>query len=476
MDQEKKDDILVTVATQQGLKEATEFEKQLGITREYSKPNRDRLWDSTAKKRAYKEKILNGKKTYKDPITGQTLHGSQTAAQKKYHMKSVNGVKVSKKWASHSVEIDHRISIKELHERVKYNSLLSNNDLQEIANKEFNYRATSKQFNASKGEKSDFEIAFDPNADLTLKERSTLLGEKVVAEIGVNSAIAARTLKNAGKVFAEGAKDALAASAIPLAIRGTQDLMKVANGDMTMKEAVEDIGNLGLSIAASGGSMRTASIVLGPILRDSKNSILEKFADVNQFGNVLVIGSIVVRAAGKYMDGEVDAEGFFTEVGQEGLSLAAGMLASKAVTAALGGAAIGGPAMIVPMLAAMAASAACQEIYAQAKRVSLEKKDNEEIRHIAAAASSAIQEQQQELRRLMEENHARWAEEMNEIFQMIAVGLVNNDLPQTNLGLRNLAKSFSTQVSLYETGEDLIDDLMAARNGTQDLHLLRGEL
>lgn len=475
MDQKKKDDTLVAISTQQGLKETTEFEAQLGITKEYSKINRDKYWDSTARKRAYKEKVFKGKKTYKDPVTGKVLHKSQTAAQKKYHMKSVDGANISKKWAEHSAETDHVISLKELHERIKDNPFLSDGDLQKIANQDYNYRATSKQLNTSKGEKSDIEVALDSEADLTLEGRAALIKGKIVAETGVNSAIAATTIKNAGKVFIEGAKDALAASAIPLVIRGTQDLMKVANGDMTTKEAIEDIGKLGLSIAASGGTVRTASIALGPILKNSENSILKKFANVNQIGTVLVIGSIVVRAAGKYMDGEVDTEGFFTEIGQEGLSLAAGMLASKAVTAALGGAAIGGPVTIVPMLAAMAASAACQEIYAQAKRVSQEKKDNEEIRSIAAAASSAIQEQQQELRRLMDENHAHWAEEMNEIFQGIAVGLANNDLAQTNLGLRNLAKSFSAQVSLYDSGEDLIDDLMAARNGKRNLHLLQGD-
>ena len=124
----------------------------------------------------------------------------------------------------------------------------------------------------------------------------------------------------------------------------------------------------------------------------------------------------------------------------------------------------------------MVASAVCQEIHAQAMKFVQEKKANDEIRAIAAAASRGIQEQQKELYRMMDESHAEWTNEMNEIFQGIAIGLANNDLSQTNKCLRTLAKSYSAQISLYDNGENLIDDLISARNGGKDLHLLRGEM
>lgn len=55
MDQKKKDDILVAISTQQGLKEPTEFEAQLGIAEEYNKVNRNKYWDSAARKEVNKK-------------------------------------------------------------------------------------------------------------------------------------------------------------------------------------------------------------------------------------------------------------------------------------------------------------------------------------------------------------------------------------------------------------------------------------
>lgn len=465
MDQEKKDDILIEISAQQGLEHTTKFEEQLGITKKYDR----KLLDSAKRKEEYKEKVFDGKRTYKDRVSGKKLHRSHAAAQKKYHMKNADGKIVSTKWTDHAVETDHVISLKELHERTKYNPFLSDEDLKEIANQDYNYRATSKKFNASKGQKSDLEVAMDPDSELTLEGRGELLKGKLAAELNVNAALGARTIKNAGKIFEDGAKNALAASAVPLVIRGSQDLMRLANGEMTMKEAVEDVGSLGLSIAASGGGMRVATYALGTALKNSESELLKKFAGANEIGTVLVVGSIVARAAGKYLEGEIDAEGFFEEVGESGLSLARGMLLSKAVALVI-------PGTIAPAIAAMVASAVCQEIHAQAMKFVQEKKANDEIRAIAAAASRGIQEQQKELYRMMDESHAEWTNEMNEIFQGIAIGLANNDLSQTNKCLRQLAKSYSAQISLCDNGENLIDDLISARNGGKDLHLLRGEM
>lgn len=436
-------------------------ESPYGVTQKYDRSK----YDSPKARKEFHDRQFGGKKTVRD-ADGTLLHRNADAAKRKYG---------KEKASEHAAQADHIDPVADVHKRHKRNGYITDEDIKEVVNRSDNFEEKSAHDNTSKGKSSEIKDGLDPTKEKTLKKRAHQVGKGASAQAKTDILIAKKTVEHMADEFLSGAKDALVASAIPLVIRGTQDLMRVAKGDMTMEEAVEDVGQLGLSIAASGGTVRTVTVGLGGMLKVSENSTLKKFADVTQIGNVLIIGSIVVRAAGKYLDGEVDAEGFFKEVGQESLSLAAGMLASKAVTAVLGGAAVGGPVTIAPMLAAMAASAACQEIYAQAERVSREKKDNEDIRHIAAAASAAIQEQQRELRRMMDEDHAHWADEMNEIFQGIAAGLASNDLKQINPGLRNLSKSFSSQLSLYDTGEALIDDLVAARAGKKDLHLLRGE-
>lgn len=460
------------LAAQNKLNQKTAQESELGITQEY-KGNR-KIWDSASGRKQFKEESFGDKKVIKDKITGEDIHKSQTAAQNKYHMRDASGDKKSAAHAKHEAETDHIISLKELHGRTKDNPFLSDNDLKEIANNQkTNYRLLPKSFNASKGERSDYEVALDLESGLPLAGRTELFLERTRSEILVSADIAIHTVQNAGSIFLEGAKNTLAASAIPLAIQGVKDLVHVANGDMELKDAVDDIGKMGLSIAASGGTARLATYSLSFALDKSNNEILKNFAKSNQIGTVIIVGSIVARAVGKYLDGEVDAEGFFDEISESGLNLITGMIASHVVDGLLVGTAASGIVVAAaPMLAAMIVSAACSEIYAQCKLLSQEKKDNQEIRQIANAASAAIQTQQEEIRRIMDDNHEQWANEMTEIFQIVAEGITESSPSQINQGLRRLAASYNKQVSLYDSGATLIDDVLSARNSEKGFHLL----
>ena len=265
----------------------------------------------------------------------------------------------------------------------------------------------------------------------------------------------------------QGAKDALAASAIPLVIRSSQDLLRVAQGEISLKDAVDDVGKLGISIAASGGTVRVASFALSSALKDNTNPLIQKISNVNQIGTVLVIGSIIVRATGKYLDGDVDAAGFFKEITESGLSLASGMLGSKAAVALFGSGAVA-----APVLAAMIASAACSEICSYAKKMEAEKKTNEEIRIIAADATAAIQQQQEKLYRLLDAEHQKWAQQMTDIFQVIADGLTNSDLDKTNDGLQQLLNVYNCNVKLYGKEDSLTEDLLNARDANEEFHIL----
>ena len=64
------------------------------------------MWDSKEAKSAYKEKVFNGKRTYRDPVTGKELHIAEKAARNKFHMKTADGKNNSTAWAAHSAEAD----------------------------------------------------------------------------------------------------------------------------------------------------------------------------------------------------------------------------------------------------------------------------------------------------------------------------------------------------------------------------------
>ncbi len=117
----------------------------LGITKEYTKENRAKLWDSTERKQEYKDKIFEDNKTYQDPITGKILHKDQTAAKRKYHMKNEEGENISTKWAEHSAETDHINALKDVHDKVKNNPFLTDEDFKEVMNSDENFRIYPKQ-------------------------------------------------------------------------------------------------------------------------------------------------------------------------------------------------------------------------------------------------------------------------------------------------------------------------------------------
>ena len=129
--------------------------EQLGITQEYT-GNRE-LWDSAKAKQEYRDSVFGTSKTIVDENSGQVLHKSHSAAKRKYHQKNSNGDTVSTAWAGHAAEVDHKVSLESLHSRVKSNPFLTDSDLKEIANKDYNYQILSKSQNASKGADSSLD-------------------------------------------------------------------------------------------------------------------------------------------------------------------------------------------------------------------------------------------------------------------------------------------------------------------------------
>ena len=402
-------------------------ENPYGLTKQYDR----KLYDDPKAHKQFHDSQFGEKQTIRTE-DGQLLHRRVKAAKSKY----------GKARASyHSAQADHIDPIKNAHNRVKNSPsgiMISDKDFKEVINRKDNFQEKSAHDNASK----------QADSGGFLPERKT--------EIQVLQ----KSTQNIAKEFSQGAKDALAASAIPLIIHGSQDLLRVAKGEMSLEEAVDDIGKLGVSIAAGGGTVRITSFALSSALKDSTNPFIKSLSNANQIGTILVIGSIIVRATGKYLNGEIDASGFFREITEEGLSLACGMLASKAIIALFGSGAI-----VAPVLAAMIASAACSEICSYIKKMEAEKKANEEIRSIAKDATTAIQQQQEKLYQLLEEDHGQWAQQMIDTFQIIAAGISSASVEETNRGLKLLLGICGREVPLYETGTQTAEDLMKMRNG-----------
>ena len=242
--------------------------------------------------------------------------------------------------------------------------------------------------------------------------------------------------------------------------------------DLGAEQVISDYGSI-CNHRFKVGQREYSTVVIPPLTENLNKrtfDLLKEFAKANQIGTILVVGSIVAKAAGKYLDGEIDGSGFISEIGHDGLSMISGMLASKAAVSLLGGA-TGLAPMAVPVLAAMVASAACSEIYSRAQKVLQEHRDNLEIQQIADSASMEIAQQKIELKRLMGESHAKWVDDLSSS-QIITAGLTNKNVSQTNDGLCQLMSLYHISASLYQNGESVLKDLIASKNGNSDFHLL----
>lgn len=435
---DKESNNLATEATKNLSMMEQQANSNLGITQEYNKENREKLWDSQKGKADYKAKIFGDKETYLDPISGKVLHKSQKAAQKKYHMKNSEGENSSKKWAEYSAETDHINALKDVHDVAKHNPFLSDSDFKEIMNSQENYRTLSKKDNTSKGEQSDWQIITDKDNGMSSKARVHMVKEKVISDIALQGKFAVRTAENIGKEFATGAKDTLINSAIPLTAEAVRKLCKVANGEESLGDAAKDMGKVVVDVAVAGGSNKLLLDVVNSQLRNSKNPVFSKLANSNEVAQIITVAMIVKESAVKYINGEIDGKEFIEEVGVKGATMVAGMIGGSVGreigtfvggivgTVALPGVGTAAGAVvgrvIGEILGTIITTVACSAIitvYSTSKHLNDYKLKETQIRRLETEALREMENQRNKFKSIVEREYKHWDEEIRVGFDTI---------------------------------------------------------
>ena len=452
----------------------------LGITREYNKENRDKLWDSTKGKQEYKDKIFGENKTYKDPITGKTLHKEQKATQKKYHMKNSDGENVSTKWAEHSSETDHINALKDVHSKVKYNPFLTDEDFKEIMNSDENYRLLSKADNASKGEKNDWKIILDKNSNISTEGKIHMAKEKIKSDAVLTGKFATRTVENAGKEFISGAKDTLISSAIPLVTEATRKLINVAQGKESFGEAAKDMGKVAVNVAVVGGKNKLLVDIVSSQLSNSKSAVLKNIAGSNGVGQIVTVATIVQQSAVRYINGEISGEEFIEEVGVRGTTMVAGMIGGQVgrelggiIGAAIGTVAIPGVGtgvgyvageVIGQLLGTIITTVACSAIisfYNTYKHLNDYKLKENQIRKLETEALREMENQRGKFRKIVENKYKVWDKTIQEGFEQILINACEEtyNLAGVTEGLDKILSLFGKKVkfSTIEEYENQLD-------------------
>lgn len=448
--------------------------RELGITQTYNKENRDKLWDSTNGKSEYKDKVFGDKQSYKDSISGNTLHKSQKAAQKKFRMKNSAGENVSSKWAEHSAEVDHVKALKDAHDIAKHNPFLTDGDFKEIMNSEENYRVLSKSDNASKGKQSDWEIILDKDSKLSAQGKAQIAKEKITSDIKLQGKFVARTAQNVGKEFVSGATDVLVNSAIPLTAEAVRKMIKVAQGEESAVDAAKSMGKIVVKTAVAGGKNKLMVDVVSAQLANSKNVFLKNLANTNQVAQLIAVATIVQESAVRYINGEIDGNEFINEVGEKGVTMVVGMIGGQVGSEI--GSIIGGlvgtvvlpgagtaagcfaGAVIGEIIGAMITTIACSAIvsvFNTIKHLNDYKLKESQIRRLESDALEEMKNQRLKFREIVEHECRVWDETIQSGFdQMLRCACEETyNLQGMTKGLDKILSVFGKQVAFKSLDE-----------------------
>ena len=407
---------------------------ELGVSQEYN----SNKYDNTYKRNKYKNNSYEGKKTQIDPITGKVLHKSADAALNKYGHKNVT---------KHTADTDHIISKKEIHNGLKRNPFLTDDDVREIANQEYNFRVTSTKFNRSKGSKKNIEMIKENWDDLSLEGKKTLALDSMKAKANVVGNTFHKTGVNVAGEFGAGAKNSIEGAAIPIMLQSYEYMYKVSQGEMEFEEAAIEMGKFTSKIAISGGAMKVAVTGATNTMKNSANVALKKIANTNQVGQIISISLIMKDSIIKLIEGEINGEEFFKEVGEKGVGVVGGTI----------GAVIGQVMIPVPVVGAFIGSViistACVEIYKFSFGILDEIRDLDKYKikasRIISFANSAIFEierQNEILARMVKNELNEGDEKFKKGFLQIKEGVNLNSINEVSEGINEILSVFSKQV------------------------------
>lgn len=446
------------------LKKGGFVDKKLGITQDYDRSN----YDSASAKEAYKEKFFGDSAAKKDPTTGEILHKSQTAAQKKYHMKNADGENSSKKWAKHSAETDHINSLKSIHDKVKHDpllsKLLSDDDVREIANCDANLRILPKSLNSSKGEKSDFEVIVDTDNGLSLKGRAHLAGEKIKSDVVLTGKLTTRAAKNAGGLAVDSAQKSVANNAMIFVRYGVDHIVDVATGEESLEDAAVDVGGFVIETVGKDVAKDVADATL------ANNALYQSLKNSGALGQLIQVGTIVAESASRLIDGEITPEEFMLEIGDKGATMVAQMIGSEvgAIVGEIIGVSAGGilgagvGEVIGRAIGTIVATVACNVVIAirtniinNLKSLDDYKLKEKAIRKLETEAIAEMEYQRQKFRNIVESEYKKWDENIESGFDMMIVSACKEvyDLQGITDGLDRILSVFGKSVMFKNLDE-----------------------
>lgn len=416
-----------------------------GVTKEYNQYTRKYLFDDINMRKHYKEDYFGDKKTITDPLTGEILHKSHIAARKKYQ-KGSN----STSWTKHASETDHIISLKKGHQLLKYNPILSDENVKTILNDPSNYRETSKAYNIAKGEKSDFSMLYT----LPPKGKIQIVKDNIKAVTKITFSSTKISIKN---VISELQKeyDFFAEAGISLMSKGVSQLIQVANNEKSFEDAIDEIKNFTAEQLLVKGGRKVSNM----ILKNLYNSNIISKTDDPFISSLFSLEEILKDCTLKYLSGSIDEIQYFRLISTDGISLVKNIINSAGVLTSL-------PTLapfIAPIIISRVCSGLCNLYQSVIQERTIQKQKLRNYHYLANHALREMDKQRELLKQYLANESKRWDETAEAGFSKIINCSLEFDVEGTSDGIQEILSLFQKDVK-FQTKEEFNTFFMNENN------------
>lgn len=323
----KKKDIGQTIMVESAIRDIKP-NPNLGVTKKFDRKN---YQDSAAMERFKQNAFKKG--PVKDPISGLELAPDKATASQLYGSDNIN---------ARTAETDHITPLKQVHDKLKDNPFISDEDVKNIANKDSNFGMKSRTSNASKGGKTNAQTIkankkaaeSGKAAPMPNEAKRKLRAEQRPSEAGTFSGEVGATAKNVASEAVHGAGDALEASAIPVAMNVLKNIVQCCRGEKTAKEAVKEVAVTVGSVAGWGSATR----IIQTMFKNTPNPVLTELLRNNYAPRLIACAMYLKDDVVGLMNGTISKEQATANIVSKTAGLFAGELVKAGVSAALGGA------------------------------------------------------------------------------------------------------------------------------------------
>ena len=283
----------------------------LHISNSYNRKNYvDKRKMSETKEKAYTNSEGHTVKTMVDPYTGEVLHRNRDAALSKYG---------EKRNTYHSSQTDHTVPLEHIYNRHKNSAWLTDDDIKDVANSQFNLKEISTHANEQKRSDSNVEYVINHWNEMSSSERIKRLTDGVKSDVSVEAKLSVKKVNNIGKTAVDGAKNVLTGAAPSLIHQGAKNISKVANGEIEVEDAVKDMGDKVSGTIVTGMAANVIKHQVEHTADRISQKVIHKTLDMNAVGKVTGIVMSLQDCTNRFVSGEISGGEYCIEVLEDGM-------------------------------------------------------------------------------------------------------------------------------------------------------------